>query len=173
MGFRLIRFCLLLHRSGSRSTALPESFLPTSRLPETTLAQLPSLGLQPPGNHFVAAREALLTHVSPQLAGIGWAFSQTLLKGGEIGIEDAFAAKGTRTFGKGSSSDELPDRCAAHVQIFRKAYYPDALPVERNNVRIAGLTPQASQSPLPFAHLYSAVALHEDEPEDQWLVGVA
>jgi hypothetical protein len=121
----------------------------------------------------VTAQEALLTHVSPQLAGSGWAFSQTLLKVGDIWIEDAFAAKGTRTFGKGSSSDELADRRTAHVQIFRNAYYRDALQVERNNVRIAGLTPQASQSPLPFAHFYSAVALHEDEPEDQWLVGAA
>src|ERR1700719_32333 len=102
MGFRLLRFFMLLHRSGSRSTALPESLLHSSRLRETTLAQLPSLGLQPPCNHFVAAQEALLTHVSPQLAGIGWTFSQTLLKVGDIGIEDAFAAKGTRTFGKGS-----------------------------------------------------------------------
>src|SRR5262249_15668787 len=106
-GFRLLPLFMLLKRSGSNGADLHQRLLHSSGLGDTALSQLPSLGLQPACHHFVAAQEALLAHVSPQLAGIGWALGQTLLKVGDIGIEDAFAPKSSRPFGKGPSSDKL------------------------------------------------------------------
>src|SRR5258708_21508412 len=41
----------------------------TSRFGWTTFLRVPSLGLQPAGDHFVTAWEALLPDVAPQLTG--------------------------------------------------------------------------------------------------------